>query len=136
MVANPSQFDAGTWLLLVILGSFSLVIYPKIGALMLVVSCVSFLIAGLVVLTGYDLVFFQKTNPVNMTITTTNGTQTTTTTYHNIVPSNQTNYLVGNGQFPEQGTSQLILGISLLIMSVISGIIFLDRTLKGELIKG
>lgn len=110
--------------------------YKKIGALMLVVPIISFLLAGLVIVTGEDVAFYKSSNPVNMTITEVNGSKTTTITYHNITPSNETQYVVGNGQFPITGIGQLWMGYSLILLSLIFGVIFLDQTLKGNLIKG
>jgi len=121
---------------MIIIGFACLAFYKKIGALMLVISVLSFLIGGLIIVTGYDVAFVKITNPVNMTITTTNGTVTTTTTYHKITSSNETSYLIGNGQFPISGTGQLWMGYSLILLSLIVGVIFLDQTLKGNLVKG
>ena len=105
---------------------------------MLAFSCIFFLICGLVIATGEDVAFFQSKNPSISTITTKNGsgviisTQTTVIT----IPQNETNYLVGNGQFPETGTVQLVLGWSLLALAVVIGVIFIDQSLKGNLVKG
>lgn len=129
-------FDAGIFSILLIIGFACMAFYKKIGALMLVIPVIAFLISGLVIVTGEDVAFFKITNPVNMTTVTTNGTMTTTTTWHNITPSNETSYLVGNGQFPITGTGQLILGYSLILLALILGVIFLDQTLKGNLILG
>lgn len=103
---------------------------------MLVVPIIAFVICGLVIVTGEDVAFYKASNPANMTITTTNGTFTTTTTYHIKTPANETNYLVGNGQFPVVGTGELILGYSLIVLAVILAIVFLDMTVKGKLIVG
>jgi len=127
-------FDGGMFCIMIIIGFASMAFAKKFGALMLVIPIVVFLICGLVVLTGDDVAFFTTTNPTNMTIVTTNGTFTTTTTYHNITPSNETTYLIGNGQFPITGTGQLILGYSLLLFSLMIGVVFLDQTLKGKII--
>lgn len=136
MVTNPNLFDAGIWILQIVIGFVCMAMYRKTGALILVVSVMCFLIGGLIILTGYDVAFYTSTNPTNMTITEVNGTHTTTITYHNIVPSNSTNYLIGNGQFPEKGTGQLWMGYGLLLLSIVTAIIFLDQTLKGNLLKG
>jgi hypothetical protein len=127
-------FDGGIFSILIIIGFVCVAFYKKIGALMLVVPIVAFLITGLVIVTGEDVAFYKVTNPVNMTITTTNGTVTTTTTYHKITPSNETDYLVGNGQFPITGTGELILGYSLILLSLILGVLFVDWTVKGRLV--
>ena len=129
-------FDGGIFCIMLIIGFTCLAFYRKIGSLILVVSIMSFLVGGLVIITGDDVAFFETTHPVNMTITSTNGTMTTTTTYHNIIPSNSTHYLVGNGQFPIVGTGQLWMGYSLILLAIVVGVIFLDQTVKGNLIKG
>lgn len=129
-------FDAGVFCIMLIVGFASLAFYKKLGALMLVIPILTFLIAGLIILTGNDVAFFQLQNPANYTSTTTNGTYTTTTTYTEITPSNQTQYLIGNGQFPITGISQLWMGYSLILLSLMIGVIFLDQTLKGRLILG
>lgn len=94
-----------------------MILYKKIGALLLVVSVISFLIGGLIIVTGYDVSSFSQT-------VTSSG----------II--NQTSYLIGNGQFPEKGTGALWMGYSLILLSLITAIIFLDQTLKGNLVKG
>ena len=129
-------FDGGLFTILLIIGFTCIAFYRKVGALMLVVPIVAFVICGLVILTGDDVAFFKVTNPANVTVTTTNGTFTTTTTYHMITPQNETNYLVGNGQFPIVGTGELILGYSLIVLGLILSVIFLDMTVKGKLILG
>ena len=105
---------------------------------MLVVPVVFFLISGLVIVTGEDVAFYKSSNPANMTTVTKNSSAsyTITTTVTKIAPSNETDYLVGNGQFPITGTGQLILGYSLILLALIMGVIFLDQTLKGNLVKG
>lgn len=131
-------FDGGIFLILLIAGFTCLAFYKKIGALMLVFPIVAFLITGLVIVTGDDVAFFKITNQSNSTtiITQANGTITSITTHHNITPTNETDYLVGNGQFPITGTGQLILGYSLILLSLIIGVIFLDQTVRGNLITG
>ena len=129
-------FDGGLFTILLIIGFTCIAFYRKVGALMLVVPIVAFVVCGLVILTGDDVAFFKVTNPANVTVTTTNGTFTTTTTYHMITPQNETNYLVGNGQFPIVGTGELILGYSLIVLGLILSVIFLDMTVKGKLILG
>ena len=94
-----------------------MVLYKKIGALLLVVSVISFLIGGLIIVTGYDVASYSTT-------VTSSGT------------INQTSYLIGNGSFPITGTGQLWMGYSLILLSLIVGVIFLDQTLKGNLVKG
>lgn len=129
-------FDAGIFCIMLIIGFASLAFYHKLGALILVIPVLTFLIAGLIILTGEDVAFYKTTNPINMTVTSTNGTMTTTTTYHNITPSNETSYLIGNSQFPITGIGQLWMGFSLILLSLMIGVIFLDQTLKGNLVKG
>ena len=137
MVAtNIPLFDGGAFVIMLLISFACLAFYKKIGAVMIAFACIFFLICGLVVATGEDVVFFESSNPVNMTITTTNGTVTTTTTYHNITPSNSTHYLIGNGQFPITGTVQMVLGWSLLAMAVVLGVVFIDQAWKGNLVKG
>ena len=129
-------FDGGIFAILFILAGLSLAFYSKIGALMLVVPIITFLVLGLVVITGQDVSFFSTTNPTNMTITTINGTSISTTTYHAITPSNQTTYLIGNGQFPITANDRLMLGFAFFLISLLLGVIFLDKAWKGELVKG
>ena len=130
-------FDAGIFSIMLIIGFACLALYKKLGALMLVVSIVTFLISGLVIVTGDDVAFFKLSSPTNQTTTISfpNGTVTSITKL-SVSPSNETDYLVGNGQFPIVGTGQLILGYSLILLSLMIGVIFLDQTLKGNLIKG
>ena len=133
-----TTFDAGAWVCMIIISFTCLALYKKIGALILPVAVVFFLISGLVVLTGEDVAFFQSQNPSISTITLKNGsgsvisTQTTVIT----IPQNQTSYLIGNGQFPITGTVQLVIGWSLIVLALIVGIITLDQTLRGNLIRG
>lgn len=129
-------FDGGIFISMIVIGFACLAFYKKIGAVILVVSILSFLVSGLVVVTGEDVAFYKQSNPVNMTVTSTNGTLTTTTTYHHIVPANETDYLIGNGQFPITGIGQMWMGYSMILLSLIIGVIFLDQTLKGNLVKG
>jgi len=117
MAINPNSFDAGVFLIMEIIGFACLVLYKKIGALLLVVSVISFLIGGLLIVTGYDISSFTQTITSTGTI-------------------NQTSYLIGNGTFPETGTGQLWMGYSLILLSLIVAIIFLDQTLKGNLVRG
>lgn len=91
--------------------------YRKIGAVILIISVLSFLIGGLLIVTGYDVSSFTVT-------VTSAGT------------INQTSYLIGNGQFPETGEGQLWMGYSFIILACVVGVIFLDQTLKGRLILG
>ena len=102
---------------MIIIGFACLVLYKKIGALLLVISVVTFLLAGLVIVTGYDV---------------TSYTQTVSST--GII--NQTSWFIGNGSFPITGTGQLWMGYSMILLALITGVIFLDQTLKGNLLKG
>ena len=136
-------FDAGIFISLLIVGFLCWAFYKKTGAVILIVSIVSFLIAGLVVVTGEDVAFYKITNPINETITVKNLTSgsITQTTFHSITPSNETDYLIGNGQLgaansAQIGAGQLIFGYSLLLLSLILGVIFLDQAWKGNLVKG
>ena len=133
---TQTVFDGGIFAILFILAITCLSFYKKLGALMLVIPIIAFLILGLVVVTGQDVTFFSSSNPTNMTIINVNGTSISTTTYHNITPSNQTTYLIGNGQFPITANDRLILGYSLILLALLIGVIFLDQTLKGNLVKG
>lgn len=117
MVANPNNFDAGIFLIQIIIGFACLILYKKIGALLLAISVICFLVGGLLIVTGYDVSSFTQT-------VSTSGT------------FNQTSYLIGNGQFPETGVGQLWLGWGLIVLALVVGIIFLDQTLKGNLVKG
>lgn len=94
-----------------------MVLYKKIGALLLVISIIVFLLSGLIIVTGSDVTSFTQT-------VTTSGT------------INQTSWFIGNGDFPITGTGQLYMGYSLILLSLVVGIIFLDQTLKGNLVKG
>lgn len=138
MVANPNIFDGGIFLLMLIIGFVSMAFYTKFGALILVVPVILFLISGLVVVIGDDVTFFKNTIPANVTTVTKNSSQsfTITTTMTKIVASNQTSYLIGNGQFPIVGSGQLVLGYSLILLSLLIAIIFLDQVVKGNLVKG
>lgn len=113
---EPS-FDAGIFISMIVIAFACLVLYKKIGAILLVVSVISFLIGGLLIVTGYDVTSFTQT-------VTSSGTL------------NQTSWFIGNGQFPVTGTGQLWMGYSLILLAVVVGVIFLDQTLKGNLVKG
>ena len=108
-----------SFLIMLVVGFASLFLYQKIGALMLLVSILCFLITGLLIVTGYDV-----------------SSYTTTITSSEPSGINQTSYLIGNGSTPIQFTGQLWMGYSFILLSLIVGIIFLDQTLKGNLIKG
>lgn len=110
-------FDAGIFLGMIVIGFACMILYRKIGALLLVVSVLSFLVGGLIILTGNDVASYTQT-------VTSSG----------II--NQTSWFIGNGDFPVQGTGQLWMGYSLIVLSCIVGVIFLDQTLKGRLILG
>ncbi len=99
------------------IGFACLTLYQKIGAVLLSVSVLCFLVSGLLILTGSDISSFSQT-------VTSSG----------II--NQTSYFIGNGSFPETGTGQLWMGWALTVLSVVVALIFLDQTLKGNLIKG
>lgn len=117
MVANPNVFDAGIFIFLIAIGFACLILYRKIGALLLAVSVICFLVSGLLIVDGYDVSSFTQT-------VTSSGT------------FNQTSYLIGNGQFPESGGGQLALGWGLTVLGIIVAVIFLDQTIKGRLILG
>lgn len=117
MVANPNAFDAGIFLIQIVIGFTCMVLYKKIGAILLVISVLAFLVGGLLIVSGYDVSSFTQT-----------------VTSAGII--NQTSYLIGNGQFPETGNGQLWMGYSLIVLSLIVGVIFLDQTWKGNLFKG
>lgn len=131
-------FDAGAWVSMLVIGFTCLAFYKKIGALMLPVSIIFFLISGLVVLTGEDVAFFQSQNPTISTVTLKNGTGSVISTETTVItiPQNETTYIIGNGQFPIIGTVQLVIGWSLIVLALIIGIICLDQTIKGNLIRG
>ena len=129
-------FDAGIFCIMLIIGFACMAFYRKIGAVILVVSVVTFLIGGLIIITGNDVAFFSTGFPANYTEISTNGSVTTTITFQAIHPSNSTHYLIGNGSFPITGTGQLWMGWSLILLSIVVGVIFLDQTLKGNLVKG
>ena len=99
------------------IGFACMVLYKKIGAILLSISVLSFLVCGLLILTGNDISSFSQT-----------------VTSAGII--NQTSYFIGNGQFPEVGTGQLWMGWALTVLSLVVAVIFLDQTLKGNLIKG
>jgi len=139
MVAtNIPIFDGGAFLLMIIIGFTCLAFYKKIGAVMIAFSCVFFLICGLVVATGEDVILFHQQNPTISTVTVKNGTGAvvSTTTTVITIPQNDTNYIIGNGQFPITGTVQMVFGWSLLALAVVLGVIFLDAAWKGNLVRG
>lgn len=118
MVANPNSFDAGIFIVMILIGFVCMFLYTKLGALLLLISVITFTIAGLLIVTGYDVSSFTVTMD-------SSGTTL-----------NQTTYLIGNGQFPETGTGQLWMGYSFIVLAAVVGVIFLDQTLKGNLIRG
>ena len=131
-------FDAGFFILQIIIGFVCLAFYRKMGALMLVVSVFVFLLGGIIILTGNDVAFTKLTIPSNVTSTQTNSTsgKTLVTTMKIITPQNETDYLIGNSQFPIKGTGQIWMGYSLIIIAIVCSIIFADQTIKGRLILG
>ena len=131
-------FDAGAFCLMLIIAFTLILLSKKVGAVLFAGSVVLFLIAGLVVVTGEDVAFTKLTIPSNMTTVAKNNTSgiTITTTITTITPKNETDYLIGNSQFPIYGTTQLVLGWSFFMLAIICGVIFLDQTLKGNLLKG
>lgn len=120
---------------MLIIGFIPFGLFRQVGGIIFLVSVLSFLVGGLIVLTGEDVAFFTKQNPSNMTIIVTNNTtgRTTTTTLHGIVPENETNYLIGNGQFPITGVSQLWMGITLITLGVLSAALMVDQATKKNL---
>ena len=117
MVVNPNSFDSGIFLSMLAIGFACLTLYQKIGAVLLAVSVLCFLVSGLLILTGYDVSSFSQT-------VTTSGT------------INHTSYFIGNGSFPETGTGQLWYGWSLTVLAIVVAVVFLDQTIKGNLIRG
>ena len=136
MVLNPNSFDGGGWLVLVLLGLTFLFGHRKVGGILLGIGAFIFLIAGLVVLTGDDVAFFQKNNPTISTVTlkNVNGTVISTQTTVITIPQNQTNYIIGNGQFPITGEVQLVIGGVLLALGILSGALCIDSAFKGYLL--
>ena len=102
---------------MIVIGFACLVLYRKIGALMLVVSILAFLVSGLIILTGNDV-----------------SSYTQTVTSSGII--NQTSWFIGNGTFPVVGTGQLYMGYSMIVLAAVCSVILLDQTLKGRLILG
>lgn len=131
-------FDAGIFIIMLIVGFTTLALYRKIGALLLAVSVLCFLVAGLIVVTGQDVAFTKLTIPSNVTSISTNNTsgKSTTTVMTKITAINETDYLIGNSEFQITGTGQLWMGWSFITLAVVCGVIFLDQTLKGRLVLG
>lgn len=131
-------FDAGAFCLIVILGFVLILLSSRVGAVLFAGSVVLFLIAGLIVVTGNDVAFTKLTIPANVTTVSKNDSSgiTVTTTMTSIKAINETDYLIGNSEFPIYGTTQLVLGWSFFTLAIICGVIFLDQTLKGNLVKG
>jgi hypothetical protein len=112
-MVNPT-FDAGILLVMLVVGFLPISFYNKIGAIVLVVSVFSFLVTGILILTGYDVVSYKII---------TDGVTT----------FNETNYFIGNGSTPS-GTGQLWMGFAFIILAIILGAVFLDQAIKGKLI--
>lgn len=131
-------FDAGAFLLIIIIAFALIILSKKVGAVLFAGSVVLFMIAGLVVVTGDDVAFTKLTIPANVTTVAKNNTSgiTITTTMTSLTASNETDYLIGNSEFPIYGTTQLVLGWSFFMLAIICGVIMLDQTLKGNLVKG
>ena len=115
-MTNP-VFDAGIFITLIVVGFSCLTLYQKIGGLLLVVSILSFLVTGLLILTGYDVSSYTQTITSSGSI-------------------NETSYFIGNGDFPITGTGQLLFGYCFILLSLVVGILFLVSVLNGNLIKG
>lgn len=117
-MTNPI-LDTGFFLSMIIIGFACMTLYQKIGALMLVGSILAFLFSGLFILTGYDVASFTQTATSSGLI-------------------NQTSYFIGNGQFPPPslGMGEIWMGFTMIVLACVVGVIFLDQTLKGNLIKG
>lgn len=102
---------------MLVIGFVCLTLYQKVGAILLSVSVLCFLVSGLLILVGYDI-----------------SSYTQTVTPGGIL--NQTSYFIGNGTFPEAGSGQLWMGWALTVLAIVVAVVFLDQTLKGNLIKG
>ena len=134
VLSNIPTFDGGAWLLMIVVAFTCLILSKKISVFLLPLSVVFFLICGWAVVVGEDVVFFHTQNPTISTVTLKNGTggiistQTTVIT----IPENETNYLIGNGQFPITGTVQLIVGWGLIGLAVFCAGFFIVQTAKGR----
>ena len=117
MVYVQPSYDAGIFITQIIIGFACLVLYRKIGALLLVVSIMCFLVGGLIIVTGNDV-----------------SSYTQTVTSAGII--NQTTWFIGNGQFQTSGSGQLWMGYGLIVLAAVTGVIFLDQTVRGNLITG
>jgi len=114
MVQN--SFDAGIFLIMIVIGFVSVAFVKQIGTLILIVPIFAFSIIGVMILVGYDVSSYTQTEIRGDLI-------------------NETSYFIGNGSEPN-GTGQLWMGMTFIILSIIFGAVFVDKALKGELIAG
>ena len=102
------------FLTMLVIGFIPISFYKKIGAIVLVVSVFSFAVVGILILSGHDVVSYRVT---------TDGT----------LIMNETSYFIGSGSTPS-GSGQLWMGFAFVMLAIIFGAVFLDQTLKGNLI--
>lgn len=101
-MANP-VFDTGVFLIMLITALYILTTSNKIGVVFLLIATSLFVILGLVLITGNDVVFY-------------------TTTFDGVTLYNQTSYFIHNTQ---SGQSIQWLGYIFLALSIVSGMKFL-----------
>lgn len=137
-------FDAGVFLAMFIVGLIPLFIASRLGALFLIISILAFLFCGMVIFTGDDIAFVDitqsktiitagtVTNVPSCTSNTCSSVTETTTTNQTIGSAPHTLYLLGNGSNPN-GLNQLLFGSMMFGLCALSCTLFLDMTMKGEL---
>lgn len=108
-----TSFDAGVFLVMLVLGFVSMAMAKQRGCVLLIVSVVCFSVIGLLILTGNDISSFTQAYD-------TSGQST-----------NQTTYFIGNGVTPT-GTGQLWMGYVFITLAIVSGAMFLNALSTGE----
>lgn len=141
---NPI-FDAGVFIAMFIVGLIPLFIASRLGSLFLIVSILAFLFCGMVIFTGEDIAFVdvQGSQTINIKGTITNVPSCTSTTCSTVTETTNTNqtlnsqshtvYLLGNGSNPN-GINQLLFGSMMFGLCALSSTLFLDMTMKGDLL--
>lgn len=102
-MVNPT-FDAGTFLILLVLGVISLFASIKLGAIFKLLGAIIFFTLGTILLAGYDVESMKMT---------TDGTTVI----------NETNFLIGNTNADPNHTASW-LGYIFLIIGILASILF------------
>lgn len=127
-----------------LVGLIPLFIASRLGSLFLIISILAFLFCGMIIFTGDDIAFIDTdaSTTIKTTGTITNVPSCTSTTCSTVTESinntqtfaskSHTVYLLGNGSNPN-GLNQLLFASMMFGLCALSSTLFLDMTMKGEL---